>query len=284
MDGVLEAENAQEVVVRTEEWSALTVLHAAPHGAYVRKGDVILELDPEKLDRAITDLRKDMEISALSQKQVEEQLKALEKTTPIDMEAGERAARLTKEDHDYYFEVERPFEVKATDFSLKSMKEYLEYEEEELRQLEKMYKADDITEETEAIVLKRGRDSVDRAKFSVESAQLSHDHSLKYGIPRRDAEMRESTKRKLLDWERGKVQIPMELNRQRLELDKLRLQRPQVEERLKHLLADRQQMTVKAPIDGIVYYGKITRGRTSDASALAESLRPRGGDLSRTRW
>ena len=277
LDGVLEAENAQEIAVRPDEWSSLTVLHAAPHGAYVRKGDVILELDPEKLDHAITDLRKDMQIGDLALKQAEEQLSALEKTTPIDMEAGSRAARLAKEDRDFYFEIDRPFTVKATDFSLKSMKEYLEYEEEELRQLEKMYKADDITEETEAIVLKRGRDAVDRAKFGLESAQISHDHEMKYAIPRKDAEVRESTQRRLVDWEKSKVQIPMELNRARLELDKLRLQRSQTEERLKHLLADREQMTIKSPIDGIVYYGKITRGRTSDAAGLAESLRPRGG-------
>ena len=167
LDGVLEAENAREIAVRPDEWSSLTVLHAAPHGAYVRKGDVVLELDPEKLDRAITDLRKDMEINAISLRQAEEQLKGLEKTTPIDFEAGERAARLVQEDHDYYFDVDRPFTVKSTDFNLKSMKEYLEYEEEELRQLEKMYKADDITEETEAIVLKRGRDSVESRQVLV---------------------------------------------------------------------------------------------------------------------
>ena len=277
LDGVLEAENAQEIAVRPDEWSALTVLHAASHGAYVRKGDVLLELDPEKLDRAITDLRKDMEINAMSLQQAEEQLKALEKTTPMDMEAGARAARMVEEDRSYYFEVDRPFTLKATDFSLKTMKEYVEYEEEELRQLEKMYKADDITEETEAIVLKRGRDAVERAKFSLEAIQVAHDHDMKYALPRKDVEVREATQRRLIEWEKSKVQIPMELNRARLELDKLRLQRSQVEDRLKHLLTDREQMTIKSPIDGIVYYGKITRGRTSDAAGLAESLRPRGG-------
>ncbi len=88
LDGVLESENAQEIAVRPDEWSSLTVLHAAPHGAYVRKGDVVLELDPEKLDRAITDLRKDMQINALALQQTEQQLSVLEKTTPMDMEAG----------------------------------------------------------------------------------------------------------------------------------------------------------------------------------------------------
>ena len=43
-----------------------------------------------------------------------------------------------------------------------------------------MYKADDITEETEEIVLKRARDTVDRAKFCVQMAQLMHDQRLKF--------------------------------------------------------------------------------------------------------
>ena len=111
-------------------------------------------------------------------------MQALEKITPLDLEASQRAARMAEEDRKYFFDVERPFALKAVDFSLKVAKETLEYEEEELRQLEKMYKADDITEETEQIVLKRARDTVERAKFMVEYAKLNHDHALKFAIPR----------------------------------------------------------------------------------------------------
>ena len=56
------------------------------------------------------------------------------------------------------------------------------------------------------------------------------------------------------------------------------MQRSQAEERLKRLVADRKLMTVRSPVDGIVYYGKIMRGRPGDSSALAESLRPGGVD------
>ena len=56
-------------------------------------------------------------------------------------------------------------------------KDTLEYEEEELRQLEKMYKADEATEETEKIVLKRARDTVKRAKFVLERTQAECDES-----------------------------------------------------------------------------------------------------------
>jgi len=284
LDGVFEAEAAQEITVRPNEWNPyqpqdwniLTVLHAAPHGAVVRKGDVVLELDAEKLDRAIADVRADLGITALVLQQTEEQVTALEKTTPLDLESGQRAAQLAEEDRTYYFDVERPFTVKSTEFSLKSTKETLEYEQEELRQLEKMYKADDITEETEAIVLKRGRDAVDRAKFAVEAAQVSYDNTMKFALPRRDVTVKETTTRKLLEWERNKVTLPIELQRQRLELEKLRWQRSQAEERLKRMLADRKEATVRSPIDGIVYYGKITRGKPGDSAGVAEVLRAGG--------
>ena len=54
------------------------------------------------------------------------------------------------------------------------------------------------------------------------------------------------------------------------------MQREQAEEKLKKLLADRELMTVKSPIDGIVYYGKCVRGKSSDSTSLAESLRRHG--------
>jgi multidrug efflux pump subunit AcrA (membrane-fusion protein) len=236
----------------------------------------VLELETDKLDRTIADTRTDLNITNLALRQSEEQLKSLEKTTPLDLEAGERAARLAEEDRKYYFDVERPFTVKATEFSLKSAKLQLEYEEEELRQLEKMYKADDITEETEAIVLKRGRDGVERGKFAVESAQLARDHAITYAIPRKDLEVKEATIRKLLEWDKAKTALPMELRRQRVEFEKLRWQRLQAEERLNRLLADRKQMTAIAPIDGVVYYGRIMRGRTTDSAGMADMLRPGG--------
>ncbi len=161
LDGVFEAQTAHEISIKPEEWSMLTVESAAEHGAQVRQGDVLLSLETEKLDRAIADLRAELGLSEIALKQDEDHLRALEKTTPMDLETSQRAARVAEEDRKYFFEVDRPFRLKSAEFGLKVAKEFLEYDEEELHQLEKMYKADDITEETEQIVLKRARDTVD---------------------------------------------------------------------------------------------------------------------------
>ena len=276
MDGVFEGDSAHEIAVQPEEWTALVVESAAPHGAVVRKGDVLLKLETDKLDRTIADLRADLKISEVAIHQGQEQLQALEKAVPLELKVSQRAARVAEEDRQFFFDVAKPFNLKAIAFQLKVAKESLEYEQEELRQLEKMYKADDITEETEEIVLRRARDTVERAKFSLEMAQLMHDHALKFDLPRREEEVNEAAKRTSLEWEKNKVELPLALQKLRLELEKLHLQRGQSEEKLHRLLADRGLMTVVAPADGIVYYGKLARGKPSDATAMADVLRPHG--------
>jgi multidrug efflux pump subunit AcrA (membrane-fusion protein) len=276
LDGVFEAKTAREILIKPEEWTTLVVDSAVAHGARVRKGDVLVRLDHEKIDRTIADLRAEAKLSAISIAQNEDQLRGLEKTGPLDLQASLRAARVAEEDRRQFIEVGRPFAIRMNDFSLKIAKESLEYEEEELGQLEKMYKADDITEETEQIVLQRARDSVDKAKFMLDYMKLNHHETATFGIPRMEELVKESAERRSLEAERKKIELPLSVQKLRLDLDKLRMQRERTEERLKTLLADRALLTAKSPIDGIVYYGKAVRGKFSDSTSLADALRHQG--------
>ncbi len=276
LEGVFEGEKAYEILLSPEEWSKLTVLSAARHGAHVRKGDVVLELETDKLDRTITDLQAKLKLSEVAIHQAEEQLQVLGKITPLNLESSRRAAKIAEEDREFFFRVGRPLSVKVTEFGLKMARTRLEYQQEELRQLEKMYKADDITEETEEIVLQRARDALERAKFSVEIAEINRDFALKFDIPRREEQVEESTRRSVLDWEKSESKLPLALKKQRLDLEKLREQRRKSEEKLEKLLADRKGMTVRSPAAGIVYYGRFTRGKPADSSAMESRLRLHG--------
>lgn len=276
LDAVLEAQNEYEISVKPDEWNSLVVESAAAHGAKVRKGDVLLTLETEKLDQTIADIQTDLKISDISIRQADDQFHALERLMPVDLRSSQRDFRIAKEEEKYFNEVERSFAVKAAEFNLKIAQQSLEYEQEELRQLEKMYKADDITEETEQIVLKRARDAVEKAAFMVEYAKLSREQTLTFAIPRVGERIKEATERKTVELEKDKIQLPLAIDKQRLEIDKLRTQRERTEQRLKKLQADRQLMTVKSPIDGIVYYGRCVRGRVTDSAGMTESLRRNG--------
>ena len=199
LDGVFEARSAGEIALKFDEYMpapALTVISAVKHGARVKKGDVLLSLDAEKLDKQIDDLRTDLKLAELGLKQAEDGLTALEKITPLDLAANERAAKSNQQDRKYYFDVERPFDLKMAEFNLQRSQNFLEYSEEELRQLEKMYQADEVTEETEAIVLKRARDQLESAKMSLEASRITRDFAIQFGIPRADEQTKESSERR----------------------------------------------------------------------------------------
>ena len=276
LDGVFEAQNQADLFIRPQEWAALSVLKAVEHGVAVKQGDLVLALDTEKIDRVIADLRSELELNALALKQATAQLAALEKIAPLEVQANNRSRRITEEDWKRYQDVEKPLMAKVTEFRLKAAQEVLEYAEEEYRQLEKMYKADDLLEETEKIVLRRAKNGVDRARLSLELAQAANEEAVKLALPRMDERAKDQTERSLIDTEYTKINLPLLMGKHRLELEKLQVVRNLGEEKLKKLISDREAMMVKAPVDGIVYYGRSVRGKWSAMSV--ETLR-RGASI-----
>jgi len=279
LSGVFEAQKTAEVVLRPKQWSDLKVLSAVEHGASVQRGDPLVTFDFEKIDRQIADLRSQLKLKDLALKLAEQQLKTLEATTPMDLAAAERDNRETQADLDYYFETERPLALKSADMMLRMSKFYAEYAEEELRQLKKMYEADELTEETEEIILKRARFQAEMSRFSHELEKVDHDRMLKTLLPRREKQMKESAKRSALELKKIRASLPAALKQQRITHEQARVEHDRAEEKLDELLADRKEMRVTAPIDGVVYYGQASRGKFASADSVADDL-TRGGSVS----
>jgi len=274
LEGVFEARGMSEIALRPGEWTTFTVTKAVPHGVQVRKGDVLVAFDTEKIDQAIADLRVEQHLNELALKQAEQQLRSLEASTPLDLAASQRTQRVAAEDRIRYVQTDRPMAEKTAAFTLKSAQDGLEYEMEELRQLEKMYKADDLTEETEEIILRRARNDVQRAKFQVEMAKVRNNEILKVDLPRRDETTQESVRRAALEWEKAQAVLPVALEKQRLETEKLKSQQSRGKLKLEKLSKDRAAMTIQAPADGVVYYGKCVQGKWTGAATAADNLRP----------
>ncbi len=278
LDGVFESEQAVEVVLQPEAWSDLSVLEAVELGAAVKKGDVLVKLDLKKINEAIQDLESARPLAQIALAQAEEEVRSLEKTLPLDLALAERSRRIAEEELLRFVEKDRAFNEKSAQMDLKNSRNHLEYEQEELRQLEKMYKADDLTEETEEIVLKRQRDSVEMATFYLERSKRSHDYSMNVELPRQDENVKETARRQTLALERARETLPAQLRRRTLELEKLKQDQAKADERLEKLKKDRDLLTVRSPAEGVVYYGRSARGAWPGAAGMAESLR-RGGML-----
>jgi HlyD family secretion protein len=278
--GTLEAEETAELFFHLDTWTGMTVAKAIPHGTRVKQGDVLVELDLEKIDKALKDVDLEREMSDIAHQQAEEDLRVTEKLFPLDLAAAEQAYKYSQEDTKKFFDADLPFAKKNAEFQAKSSKNFLEYAQEELKQLEKMYRADDIKEETEEIILKRQRDTVESARNNLSNVEKRTDDLLKIDLPRREQATKESATRATINWEKAKITMPAGLKQKQLAFEKTKHDRAKANERFDQLKSDRAKMAaLKAPCDGVVYYGKCTKG-SWNSSSLESRLVPKGGPLS----
>jgi multidrug efflux pump subunit AcrA (membrane-fusion protein) len=274
LDAVFQATEMQAIKLEPKAWMDLTVMEVVPHGARVKKGDVLLKLDLEKLRDQIDDIEKDQPLGALGMEQAAAELENLVQGTPQKLEAARRGARVADEELAYFDKTGREQREKNAKFTLKNAEQRLENALEELKQLEKMYKNDDLVEETEEIILKRQRFAVESAQFYLDATRLSTDRDLKTMIPREAETLKAQKRDQELALTLAEETLPKALAKKRLDVEKLKRDQKKTEKRLADLKHDLQQLTVRSPMDGVVYYGACESGKWTTGAAIAKKLMP----------
>jgi HlyD family secretion protein len=281
--GILEAEETAEISYRPHpllmppaSQGPLTIRKIAAHGTAVKKGDLLVAFDTTKIDEVIDDLEKQKKILEAGIRLAEEELPLFEKAMPSEMAFADAGKKHADEELKYFQEVGRAQAEKEGDMYVKSAKFYREYAEEELRQLEKMYKANDLTEDTERIILRRQKERVEMAAFYYQSAVLERDYMLKHFLPNRERLLKENQVKLDQQLERTrKTQGPTLIQKQ-LYMARMRFDRDKDVVRLEKLRKDQAIMTMVAPMDGIVYHGKFAKGNWSVSGSLENRLTPNG--------
>jgi len=277
LTGIFEAQRMTEVSIRPKAWAMpLVVERAIELGRPVKRGDILVEFVRDKIDKLIEDTEVENTISELALKQAEEELPLLDKALPVDLAAAMRAKTQADEDLKRFFDIDKPDAERTVHFTVKQSVEYLEYAKEELRQLEKMYRSKDLTEETEEIILRRQRFQVDAREHYLKEAELKRDQKLKVDLPRQEERVRENAIKQAIDLEKARTLSPLNLNQKRLTAAKLKHDHSKSVAKLADLRQDREAMTVHAPADGLVYFGRCDRGHWPAAGATGQKLQKGG--------
>src|SRR5262249_18377692 len=143
------------ISIDPDTWADFTIEQIVPHGSEVKKGDVLVKFDREGYDRKLEDLKRAVESRALSLATQELSFAKLSEETTLRLDATRRAQRVAAEELDYFVKVNRKAQEEELADDLEGAKHRLEGAQEELKQLKQMYEADDLTEQTEEIILKR---------------------------------------------------------------------------------------------------------------------------------
>ncbi len=276
LDGIFVATEMHEVAVRPDTWSRFVVLEAVEHGKQVKKGELLVRFDDDQIDDRLADEAIDLRLNELSLMLAEEETPREEKMLELAYREAKRSYEQLVEDHQYYLNTDRPFAERIAKYRYESAKEDLESQREELAQLKKMYEADELTEETEAIVLRRQEFEVNTAELMLELQTASRDYTLNVSLPRNDLTYTTALEGAKLALERAKTARELGTSRGKYELEKKREARAKSVRTNAELLGDRGLMELRAPIDGTVYYGRCVNGKWGEISTLSSKLVPYG--------
>ncbi len=256
-------------------WADFEILQIADHGSKVAKGDMLIRFDPEAIDKKISDVRSAHAAATLTLAQAEHDFKLLQETAPNKLESIRRAAGIAKEENSYFTQTRRKAAEETAGQSLKRSEQILSNQREELKQLSKMYEADDVTEDTEEIILIRQQDAVAAAEFALHMEALEHKRTLDVSLPREAKILADAERDTAISLQKAEIDIPRSIELKKLEIEALKTAHQRETQTLTELESDRAQFEFKAPANGNFYHGPIENGKWTTGD-LIKVLIPHG--------
>lgn len=249
--------------IDAKTWEDFRIVELASHGASVAKGGLLVRFDAAGIDRKIADTQRSVSAAGLALARMEHEFKTLQETAPHKLAALRQAAEIAKEEHAYFTKTRRKATEETAAQKLERKKQMLSNQQEELTQLAKMYEADDITENTEEIILTRQKDDVAAAEFALRMETLNYQRSLEVELPREAIALANNERDAAIALRTAEEEIPRALEMKKLELSALKTQLQREKETLAELEHDRAFFEIKAPAAGVFYHGPIEDGRWS---------------------
>ncbi len=271
VSGVIEAIVSHEISASTEQLDSFKIKQIVPHGTTVRKGQNLVWFETEDVDKKIKEAEIDLRLAKLTLEDDEFSYKQFIETQTLDREAAERSRKYAQQDYDNFVQVDRERDRLAAEFNLQSSRDSLENVMEELAQLEQMYKEDDLTEESEEIVLKRAKRSVETAQYRLDNAEIASSRTISQSIPRSEAQHEETLAKAELSHKKALRELNSARQRREIEISRKRDGFKDQEKKLAELKAERKRVVLTSPIDGIVFHGELLRGKLGDKPSIFES-------------
>ena len=261
LEATYESVESAEVKLRLEAYQGdLTLQKVVAPGELVKKGDVLLTLDRAPIDKQMTALEHDLRIARATHEKQQADLEIGARADALALLQAETAIQDAAVNLKSFEEVEGKHMVAQVELNVKFMEDALHDQVEELAQLEKMYKSEELTNATSEIVVRRAKRNIERSKLTLDigRAELGNVKNVKYPQQRQVLAHAVETTKNALDSLKsaqalGRVQREVETQKAKTAL-------AQLEEQSAKLKRDLESFSVRAALDGRVYYGQFQHG------------------------
>jgi multidrug efflux pump subunit AcrA (membrane-fusion protein) len=270
VDGYLEPIDPVEVRIRPESYQGdLKVKSVVNHGATVHSGDVILSIDPTELQRQIAEADNALTNAKANLAKAEADDYLGEQADALALEQARTELANAEGSLKWWEEVDGKQMLTMAELSTRNSKANVEDQNDELEQLRKMYKTEELTNATADIVVKRALRQLEQSKIMAGISELREGKvkNFDYLTSRQRLVFSiESEKQQLAALkaaqEQQRILRKTAVASARMVVDK-------ADKKVNELRADLEAMTVHAPSEGVVYFGQISNGSWQNSGPKA---------------
>lgn len=274
VDGSYDSPDLFEAKFRPDGYQGeLQISKIAGHGAAVKKGEVVLQFEAGPWQKAVAQMENELRAADAGLKAAEEACAWGDRQDAISLANAKDAVADAEKDKEYFETMDGPQMLKYNELGLKGYEDSVKDQQEELDQLEKMYKSEELTTDTADIVRNRARRSLENSKIYLEMRRQQSKKTPDWEYPRRKAQIERAVEQSKI----GLAQTESNIANGKVQRDaqKVRAQfaRDQQAEALERLKKDGEKLTVKSPIDGWAIYGQLAGGNWTTNDDLVKAYR-----------
>lgn len=259
--GYFEPVDAFEVRIRPKVYAGeLTIVAAAANGSAVKKGDVLLQIDPVTIDKQLAAAENEVTAAHanLTKAQADARLGREQEELALKMQT--EATQRAQDEVKWFEKVDGPNILLEADQTVKNAQAQVDDQQDELNELKKMYKTDDLTTDTADIVVKRAVRNLENTKIVLKIQQQQQDKVKTAIFPARALQVTEVARQSEQQLEALKTAQAQSKVLRETGLVTALAGTKAADERFADLKADKEKLTVRAPADGVVLYGQLAGG------------------------
>lgn len=261
LEGILVPTKTQTLLLSPKRWKSFQVETVSQHGAAIKAGEPLLTFKTDAIEKDLVEKGASVKSQELKLAIANRELTELQQKNELALAAAKRRMDNAEADLAYYESTGQPAKKESLTNSLQQYQDFLIYQKEELTQLLKMYEEDDITEETEEIILVRQKARVRDAENNLKEQKRKNAYSLEVSLPRELVKNQESVETARIDYATAKLNLERNYELKKLEVDKLDRALTEAKEMLAELQEDRKLFDVVAEFDGNLVYGEFSNGQ-----------------------
>ena len=261
VSGILVPTQTQTLRLEPVRWKSFPIESVPAHGATIKQGEPLIVFDTRAIEKSLLDQEASISTQELKLAIANRELTELQQKNALSLATAKRRMENAEADLAYHESTGQPAREESLAQSLQQSEDFLSYQKEELTQLLKMYEEDDITEETEEIILTRQKARVRDAENNLKERKRQNLRTLETTLPRELISHQEKVETARIDYATAKLNLEREFQLKKLEVAKLERSLADAKEALAETQEDRKLFDIVAEFDGNLVYGEFGDGQ-----------------------